>query len=203
MQQECLAKTIMTSKRDCESDMRRMTRALVALVALLGGCASLPDDAPVVDQLDEQTGLTIARLGRPLELYVETPHADPGSRFGFLGPFATNQMGKREPFLWVALPVEPAANPPNATVTVNGAPLALADAGHAPDFAGLAKPPYKISTPWFATYYFRIDTATIQTLGQANEVAVQVTEDTRNGPVESRFSMKIGSDLRLRDFAAH
>ena len=203
MQQECLAKTIMTSKRELASDMRRSMRTLVVAFALLAGCASLPDDAPVVDQLDEQTGLTIARLGHPLELYVETPRADPGSRFGFLGPFVTNQMGTRQPFLWVALPVEPSANPPKATVTVNGAPLSLTDAGHAPDFAGLATSPYKISTPWFATYYFRIDAATIQTLGQANDITVQVTEDTRNGPVESRFSLKVGDDPRLRAFAAH
>ena len=203
MQQECLAKTIMTSTRVLGSDLRRMTLALLSLAAILGGCASLPDDAPVVDQLDEQTGLTIARIGRPLELYVESPRADPGSRFGFFAPFMTNQMGTRQPFLWVALPVEPAANPPKATVTVDGAALTLGDAGHTPDYAGLAKPPYKISTPWFATYYFRLDPAMVQTLGNANEIAVQVTEDTRSGPVESRFTLKIGGDPRLRDFAAH
>jgi len=193
----------MTSERMRRGGMRRVVRPFVSLIALLGGCASLPDDAPVVDQLDEQTGLTIARLGHPLELYVETPRSDPASRFGFLGPFETNQMGQRQPYLWLALPVEPVANPPKANVTVNGVPLALAEAGHAPDFAGLAKPPYRISTPWFAMYYFRIDAAMIQTIGQADEVAVQVTEDTRNGPVESRYTLKVGADSRLRDFAAH
>ena len=193
----------MTSERVRGGGIRRAARALMSCVALLGGCAALPDDAPVVDQLDEQTGLTIARLGHPLELYVETPRADPASRFGFFGPFETNQMGQRQPYLWLALPIEPAANPPKATVTVNSVPLALAEAGHAPDFAALAKPPYKISTPWFAMYYFRIDAAMIQTIGQANEISVLVTEDTRNGPVESRFTLKVGQDPRLRDFAAH
>jgi len=201
MQQECLAKSIMTSKRD--GDGRCSARALEWLVAVLAGCAALPDDAPVVDHLDEQTGLTIARLGHPLELYVEAPRADPASRFGFFGPFETNQMGQRQPYLWLALPVEPVADPPKATVTVNGVPLALTEAGHAPGFAGLATPPYKISTPWFATYYFRIDAAMVQTIGQANEIAVLVTEDTRNGPVESRFTLKVAEDSRLREFAAH
>jgi hypothetical protein len=203
MQQECLAKSIMTSKRPLGREVVRGARALVSLVALLGGCASLPDDAAVLDQLDEQTGLTIARLGHPLELYVEAPRSDPASRFGFFGPFETNQMGQRQPYLWLALPVEPAADPPKATVTVNGNTLALAEVGHAPDFAGLARPPYKISTPWFAMYYFRIDAAMVQTIGQANEIAVEVTEDTRNGPVESRFSLKVAQDPRLREFAAH
>ena len=193
----------MTSEHTHGSSVQHVARALVAMVVMCTGCASLPDDAPVIDQLDEQTGLTIARLGHPLELYVETPRADPASRFGFFGPFETNQMGQRQPYLWLALPVEPVANPPKATVTVNGVPLALAEAGHAPEFAGLAASPYKISTPWFAMYYFRIDAATIQTIGQANELAVQVTEDTRNGPVESRFTLQVAQDSRLRDFAAH
>jgi hypothetical protein len=192
----------MTSKR-ANRRVRRGACVLPWLVALLGGCASLPDDAPVVDQLDEHTGLTIARLGHPLELYVESPRADPASRFGFFGPFETNQMGQRQPYLWLALPVEPVANPPQATVTVNGVALALGEAGHAPEFVGLTGPPYRISTPWFAMYYFRIDAAMVQTIGQANEVAVQVTEETRNGPVESRFTLKVGQDPRLREFAAH
>jgi hypothetical protein len=193
----------MTSDGVRAGDTTRFVCALTLAAALLCGCASLPDDAPVVDQLDEQTGLTIARLGHPLELYVETPRPDPGSRFGFFGPFETNQMGKRQPYLWLALPVEPAANPPKATVTVNGATLELADAGHAPDFAGLAKPPYKITTPWIAMYYFHIDDPMVQTIGQAREIAVLVTEDSRNGPLQSRFTVQVGNDPRLRDFAAH
>ena len=64
--------------------------------------APLPDDAPVVEQLDPETGLTVARLGRPLELYRETFRKDTTERFAFLGPFETNQMGQRELFLWVA-----------------------------------------------------------------------------------------------------
>src|SRR3954471_4592099 len=152
MQQECLDESIMTSDRKHASGRHRVAQALLLATALLCGCASLPDDAPVVEQLDEQTGLTIARLGHPLELYAETARPDPGSRFGFFGPFETNQMGQRQPYLWLALPVEPAANPPQATVTIDGTPLPLSEVGNAPGFAGLAKPAYKIPTTWFATY---------------------------------------------------
>ena len=42
---------------------------LTLFATLLTSCASLPDDAPVVEQLDDETGLTIARLGKPLESY--------------------------------------------------------------------------------------------------------------------------------------
>ena len=92
---------------------------------LLGACAALPDDAPVVENLDEETGLTIARLGRPLELYNDTSSKDVAERFAFLGPFETNQMGNRALYLWVALPMENPAGSSAPTVLVDGAALEL------------------------------------------------------------------------------
>ena len=49
---------------------RRFLTATLTLLASawLVSCASLPDDAPVVENLDPQTGVTVARLGHPLEL---------------------------------------------------------------------------------------------------------------------------------------
>ena len=79
---------------------------------LFAGCAALPDDAPVVEELDPQTGATVARLGRPIELYRENFREDAtGERFAFLGPFETNNMGNRELFLLIGLPEERAAAP--------------------------------------------------------------------------------------------
>ena len=75
MQQESQSQTIMTSRT--LSSLHRLKRfAVLGAVAWLGACASLPDDAAVVEQLDDQTGLTIARLGRPLELYRENFRKD-------------------------------------------------------------------------------------------------------------------------------
>src|SRR5687767_1330271 len=109
MQQECRSGSIMTSGRRTQTGAR-LRRFLGATLAglWLAGCAALPEDAPVIEQLDSETGVTIARLGKPMELYRETFLQDAAGRFAFFGPFETNQMGNRELFLWIALPLDPA-----------------------------------------------------------------------------------------------
>src|SRR5262245_59130698 len=101
MQQDCRSKTIMTSRFRAATRARTVWCATLLMIA--GGCATVPDDAPVVEDLDADTGLTIARLGRPMELYRQTFRPDSTGRFAFLGPFETNHMGTRTMFLWVAV----------------------------------------------------------------------------------------------------
>jgi hypothetical protein len=175
---------------------------LFVIAASLGACASLPDDQAVVEQLDEQTGLTIARLGRPLELYRENVRKDTLGKFAFLGPFETNQMGRRELYLWVALPLEDTAAIVKPLITVNGTPLALPEPGRAPDAAGLRHPPYKIPMSWAATFYYRIGPDTVARLGEASNLRIEVTEDTRSGPVRTEYSLQPGDDSRLKAFAS-
>jgi hypothetical protein len=188
MQQECLSKTIMTS-----------TVAALATL-LLVGCAALPDDAPYVEQLDAETGLTIARLGRPIELYREVFRKDNSERFGFIGPFETNQMGKRELFLWVATPTEGDAAPPAPKVMLDGSVLELGAPGRGADFAGLRSPPYKLPTPWIASFYFRIDAGVVDRLAAAGSISVELTESTRNGNVTALYVAQLAGDPRLRTF---
>ena len=179
-----------------------MTRVFAALaVSLLSACAALPDDAPVVENLDPETGLTVARLGRPLELYNETSGRDAVERFSFLGPFETNQMGSRELFLWVAVPMEnPAASAP-PTVFIDGSALQLGEAGKSAEFAGLRQSPYRIPTPWIANYYFRIDADIVARLGAAVDLRIEAVDQAKRGPVDLRFSAQPGDDRRLPDFA--
>ncbi len=184
--------------------MTRVARfATLSLVALMaGGCAALPEDAPVVEQLDADTGATVTRLGRPIELYRETFVQDATGRFAFVAPFETNQMGTRELFLWVAVPITspPDADPPS--LEINGKALALAAPGRAADFAGLRGSPYRIPTPWSSMYYYRIDAALLATLAETRDLAVRVAESTKDGPLRTRFATQLGADPRLRDFAA-
>lgn len=202
MQQECLSQIIMTSRRPLPT-LHRLTRfALLAVTACLSACASLPNDAPVVEQLDDQTGLTIARLGRPLELYRENFRKDTLGKFSFLGPFETNQMGRRELYLWLALPLEDTASPVKPVVTVNGTLLELPEPGRAPDAAGLQSTPYKIPMSWIATFYYRVDHPTVAKLGEASTLRIQVTEDTKAGPLKTAYLLELAGDPRLRDFAA-
>jgi hypothetical protein len=193
----------MTSDRGSRNASRRSGTAFIGCIAvLLVGCAVLPDDAPVVEQLDPETGLTVMRLGHPLELYREATRQERADRFGFLGPFEINQMGKREQYLWVALPFEGDVAPSTPTVTVDGSKLELGETGRAPDFAGLRSAPYKIPTPWIASYYFRIDSGLVARLGAASEISVSLLDQTRNGPVEALYKVQLVGDPRLRAFSS-
>jgi hypothetical protein len=178
----------------------RFAAALFAS-AVLGACAALPDDAPVVEQLDSETGATVTRLGHPIEVFRETFLHEASGRFAFIGPFETNQMGQRDLFLWLAVPIEPVADAV-PEVEINGTALALAAPGRAPDFAGLNKSPYKIPTPWSAMYYFKIDDAVVTQFGDASDINIRVLENGKTGPIQTLFSVKLATDPRLKDFAA-
>jgi hypothetical protein len=182
--------------------MRLLCLLQVALATtLLGACAALPDDAPVVENLDSETGTTVTRLGRPVEIYRETFLQDTVGRFAFIGPFETNLMGTRELFVWLAVPIEPV---PDAipVVEVNGAVLTLGTPGRSADFAHVHESPYKIPTPWSAMYYFKVDESVIARLGEATDVTVRVVEASKNGPIRALFAVKITEDPRLRNFAS-
>jgi hypothetical protein len=177
--------------------------ASVSLAALmLVACAALPDDAAVVEQLDNDTGATVTRLGHPIEMFRETFIQDATGRFAFLAPFETNQMGVRDLFLWIAVPIDslPDAEPPS--IELNGKPLALGAPGRAADFAGLRKSPYKIPTPWSSMYYYKIDAAVVSALAEAHDVSVRVAESTKDGTVRTQFATQVDSDARLKEFAA-
>ena len=193
----------MTSRREAETVKSRL-RFVTLLIAgaLLGACATLPDDGPVVEQLDNDTGMTIARLGRPIELYRENFRPNAASKFAFLGPFETNLMGKREMFLWIALPLEEPENSTQPIVEVNGTALTLGSAGQSPDFAGLRGSPYKIPTPWIAMYYFKVDAALVAQLGAAQTLAIHMVENTKSGTVKTDYLAQVGGDPRLSTFAA-
>ena len=174
--------------------------AACALGLMLTGCAALPEDAPVLEQLDEETGVTIKRLGHPMELYRETFQRDPSGRFAFLAPFETNQMGKRENFLWIALPVDlaPGTHP---DIEIDGRALPLGEPGREPDSAGLRQSPYKIPTPWSAMFYYKIGDDVVARLAGATALTARVTENAKDGTVITVFAATI-ADSRLKDFAA-
>ena len=169
---------------------------------MLAGCAALPNDAPVVEQLDPETGATVTRLGHPIELYRETFVQDGTGRFAFVAPFETNQMGNRDLYVWVAAPIDspPDADPP--TVEVNGKALALGAPGRAADFAGLKSSPYKIPVPWSSMYYYKVDASIIATVTDARDLAVRVAESTKDGTIRTRFAAQVAGDERLKEFAA-
>ena len=153
-----------------------------------------------MEQLDEQTGITIGRLGKPIELYRETFQRDPAGRFAFLAPFETNSMGKRELFLWVAIPVT-IADGTEPDIELNGKALSLGKPARAADAAGLSQSPYRIPTPWSAMFYYRVDADLVARLAEAGTLAVRVSEAAKDGTVITVFAATV-ADSRLKDFAS-
>jgi len=175
---------------------------LLAVTAGVSGCAALPDDAPVVENLDPETGVTVARLGHPLELYRETAHQDSSERFAFLGPFETNNMGKRELFLWIAVPLENPAGSAPPTIIVDNTALELDDSGKAADFAGLRTSPYRIPTPWITMFYYRIDADVVARLAAARDLRIKAVDQVAKGPLDLEYVAEPDSEQRLAKFAA-
>ena len=174
---------------------------LFACVAAFG-CAAVPNDSPVVEQLDSETGMTVARLGRPIELYRETAGRDSAVRFAFLAPFETNRMGTRDLFLWIALPIEFVDGAETPVVSVNGAPLALGAPSRGAQSAGLRTEPYPAPTPWSTTWYYKVDADTIARLGDSSRLSVRVPEAARDGTTSiAEYIVELGDEPRLRAFA--
>jgi hypothetical protein len=190
----------MTSRRLGQTGARLRQFLAAAVAVVLTGCATLPQDATVFEQLDAETGITITRLGRPVELYRETFLQEATGKFAFLAPFETNQMGNRELYLWVALPVDPNTGV-QPTIELDGKPLSLGSPGRAADFAGLRKSPYKIPTPWSAMYYYKVDAALIGRLAEATALSMRTVETNKDGgTVRTLFAAKV-EDSRLKEFA--
>ena len=181
-----------------------MTRFALAAFAssVLGACAALPDDASVVEKLEPETGVTITRLGHPIELYRETFLKDPAGRIAFLGPFETNQMGQREQFLWIAVPIEPVADSV-PVVEIDGTAVSLGAPGRSANFANISKSPYKIPTPWSAMYYFKVDMDLVARLAAAAKLTVRMVEADKSGAMKTVFETDVIDDARLKDFASH
>jgi hypothetical protein len=195
----------MTSRRRtptgaCLRGLLALTLSASVATATFTGCAALPEDAPVMEQLDEQTGITIGRLGKPIELYRETFQRDPAGRFAFLAPFETNSMGRRELFLWVAIPVT-IAEGTQPDVELNGKALPLGIPVRSAEAAGLSSSPYRIPTPWSAMFYYRVDAELIAKLSEAGTLAVRVSEAAKEATVITVFAATV-ADTRLKEFAA-
>ena len=204
MQQECLSATIMTRRVPMTTSARHVRSRCWLRGHALGACAALPDDAPVVENLDEETGLTIARLGRPLELYRETVRKDMAERFAFLGPFETNQMGSRELFLWVAVPMEDPAVAGRADGHSSTArALDLGAAGHAARTSrACAARPTRSPRRGSRTYYFRIDQRHRRAARRGRlTCASRRSTRPRRGPLDLKFSAQPARP-RLAEFAA-
>ncbi len=144
------------------------TAALAALLALplLPACTSLPDNA-VQETLEEATGTSVTRLARPIELTTVQPRGPNADPFAYVAPFETNRMGRRQAYLWIAVPDERGEGG-NPELSIGGAALPL---GEPVDLrsAGLGAAPYARPAPWSAEFLFVLDDSGLRSLAQDGE----------------------------------
>lgn len=157
------------------------------LCILLAGCAT-PGE-PVVENLDETTGVTVMRLAEPVELVAgPSPNRDQDP-FAFVGPFETNRQGARASFLWIGLPVKGTGLVRCGTLSVPIGPLS-------PEDIGLSGMPYRAPAPWIDPSLTAVTSAWIDCLGSGEQITVEI------GPTDAeRYLRKAGAHAGLQEFA--
>ena len=106
--------------------------------------------------LDAQTGTTVIRMPKPVELVTEQPRGAQADPFAYLAPFETNRMGERTLFLWVSAPQDTGGVLKQPQVLCDGQPLTLIPHTDPIEQLGLSRPPYAAPAPWSAQWYFRL-----------------------------------------------
>lgn len=150
--------------------------ALLLAAGLLAACAT-PAIDPVDEQLDRDTGTTITRLGRPVELLATAPRGRNADPFAYLAPFETNRVGERRLFLWASVPGDSAAMP-RLHCGELGASLEAPLAGGMPTVGmGLTRLPYRALAAWSAVHVIPIDAIWLDCLASDARLEVEVGED--------------------------
>ena len=84
-----------------KSSMRTLLGALLLATAVVTGCASVPQDKPLRERLDDATGATVTTLERPMAFYRERPMLAANARdYIYIGPVEVNRSGELTYMLW-------------------------------------------------------------------------------------------------------
>ncbi|MEZ5459096.1 MAG: hypothetical protein R3E65_07250 [Steroidobacteraceae bacterium] len=175
--------------------LRSMTACAALLAAVLAGCAARPAN-DVRELLDEATGTTLTRLASPVELTTTAPRGANADPFAYVAPFETNRMGRRERWLWIAVPDE-RGDALVPTLAVGGEEVVLGSAVDSRS-TGLLSPPYREPAPWSAQHVFRLDDAALAMLASGGSWRVRV--ERRDGTPLEFAGTATPADL-LRRFA--
>jgi hypothetical protein len=142
---------------------RIASRPAPFLVAILCACAQPPIE-PTADDVDQSTGVSVARLARPIEL-VATSSSGRGDPFAYVAPFETNRQGERALYIWTTSQ-QPHAEPGPALLA-DGQVVQLGEAVPSIGAMGLSQSPYVTPAPWSIERYYRADREAIEQLARA------------------------------------
>jgi hypothetical protein len=151
---------------------RIASRVSPVLLAFVCACAQ-PTLEPTADDVDQATGISVARLARPIELVATRPTGrnDP---FAYVAPFETNRMGERALYVWIASQ-QPTPDPGPALVA-DGVAVELGGEQRGVEPMGLSKAPYALPAPWSLERYYRINRAAVEQLARAGRVELVVRD---------------------------
>ncbi len=141
------------------------------LTGALCACAPLATE-PTVETVDEHTGVTVARIVRPVELLLDG-RGGSGDPFAFLAPFETNRMGNRALYLWTAVPQGPAGTL-RPVLMVDGETLSLIPVDAQFEMLGLSREPYTAPTPWSVANLFSVERSQLERLARATRAELLV-----------------------------
>lgn len=127
--------------------------------------------------LDERTGITITRLGKPLEFTVTLPPGPAKDPFAYLGPFQTNRMGQRADFVWLAVPAD-GALVGQPVVRADGELVAFDTMSASPTVANLESGPYRAPAPWSQQFFVSADADAIAQLSGAQRIEIATHDAT-------------------------
>lgn len=133
----------------------------------VAGCVTAPP-VPVEETLDARTGVTLTRLGEPVQLIAAAPRARESDPFAFLAPFDVNRMGEHRLYLWISVPAK------TATPRVECAGTVVDLRPTDPDTLSISSAPYAHSAPWASYGIYELDAVLLACLGRDPKPAVLI-----------------------------
>jgi hypothetical protein len=152
-------------------------RHLIFAPILLGlaACAATGASKPV-ERLDEDTGVTVGSLQKPIEfVQIGVLALNKHASFAYLGPVEWDRMGAISYGLWLHVapgndrPVAEIVTPGTVDLLLDGQPLVLATMP-APK---LGQEPYTPAVPWGQTAVFGVTVPQLRQLAQAKQLILR------------------------------
>jgi len=168
---------------------RSTLMATLLCACLVLGCAQAPS---TLEHLDEQTGVTIRQMGRPLEFQSPDPAGPDALWFAYLGALEVNRMGVLNRYLWLsvmpagAAAQQGAARQMSLEVLASGSSIEPDWVSHDPAVIGLSRTPWRRPADWARDGYYAIDLAQLRSLREAGELTLVVADGNGN---QRRFTL--------------
>lgn len=178
------------------------TAVSLAALSILSACAA--GQAPVVERLDELTGVTITHSRTPIILSPDTP-LDPAAARDYvqIGVIEINRMGSLRYYLWLGIsemqPREGAAEHPvgyeSIVLVAGGGEILLSVHGWMHETIGSSEPVYKRLFWTSADAYYEVTLEQIQLLTDVDAIQLHTKGSAAKTFVPSYGQSKAKGDL--------